>query len=86
MHVHVHVHMHMHVHVHMHMHMHMHIHILAITPPRCHVQVMVQLPMFNETFVARRIIDYSCKMEYPREAFEVQVRRYEEVTAVGEAV
>jgi len=35
--------------------------------------VCVQLPMFNETFVARRIIDYSCRMDYPREAFYVQV-------------
>lgn len=35
-------------------------------------KVLVQLPMFNETFVARRIIDYSCKMDYPRDKFEVQ--------------
>jgi len=41
----------------------------------CVLQVMIQLPMFNETYVARRIIDYSCKIEYPRDAFEVQVRR-----------
>jgi len=34
--------------------------------------VCVQLPMFNETFVARRVIDYACRMDYPREAFEVQ--------------
>ena len=42
-------------------------------PPFPVVQVMVQLPMFNETFVARRIIDFACKLEYPRESFEVQV-------------
>ena len=28
--------------------------------------------MFNETFVARRVIDYACRMDYPRESFEVQ--------------
>lgn len=41
----------------------------GVKPPT----VCVQLPMFNETFVARRIIDYSCRMEYPREQFYVQV-------------
>lgn len=40
----------------------------GVRPPK----VLVQLPMFNETFVARRIIDYACRIEYPREAFEVQ--------------
>ena len=34
--------------------------------------VCVQLPMFNETFVARRVIDYACRMEYPRDRIEVQ--------------
>jgi beta-mannan synthase len=28
--------------------------------------------MFNETFVARRVIDYACRMEYPRDRIEVQ--------------
>jgi hypothetical protein len=41
----------------------------GVKPPK----VCVQLPMFNETFVARRIIDYSCRMEYPSESFYVQV-------------
>ena len=41
---------------------------VAQNPPK----VCVQLPMFNETFVARRVIDYACRMDYPREAFEVQ--------------
>ena len=41
---------------------------VAQKPPR----VCVQLPMFNETFVARRVIDYTCRMEYPRDRFEVQ--------------
>jgi len=40
----------------------------GVKPPK----VCVQLPMFNETFVARRIIDYTCRMEYPRESFYVQ--------------
>ena len=34
--------------------------------------MLVQLPMFNETFVARRVIDYACRMEYPRDRIEVQ--------------
>mmetsp|Transcript_62022 Transcript_62022/g.164535 ORF Transcript_62022/g.164535 Transcript_62022/m.164535 type:complete len:499 (+) Transcript_62022:86-1582(+) len=40
----------------------------GVKPPK----VLVQLPMFNETYVARRIIDYACRIEYPREQFEVQ--------------
>ena len=40
---------------------------VAQNPPK----VCVQLPMFNETFVARRVIDYTCRMDYPRHAFEV---------------
>ena len=39
------------------------------TPPR----VCVQLPMFNETFVARRVIDYACCMEYPRDRLYIQI-------------
>ena len=39
----------------------------GVKPPR----VCVQLPMFNETFVARRVIDYTCRMEYPRERLYV---------------
>lgn len=38
-----------------------------------HPRVLVQLPMFNETHVAARIIEYACRMEYPRDRFEVQV-------------
>ena len=41
----------------------------GVKPPK----VCVQLPMFNETFVARRIIDYSCRLAYPSEYFYVQV-------------
>ena len=35
-------------------------------------KVCVQLPMFNETFVARRVIDYACRMDYPRDKLYVQ--------------
>ena len=40
----------------------------GVKPPR----VCVQLPMFNETHVARRVIDYACRMEYPRDRLYVQ--------------
>ncbi len=35
--------------------------------------VTVQLPMFNERYVARRIIEQACKIDYPREKLEIQV-------------
>ena len=37
-------------------------------PPK----VVIQLPMFNETFVARRVIDYACRMDYPKDRLYVQ--------------
>ncbi len=36
-------------------------------------RITVQLPMFNEDSVARRIIDATCKIDYPIELLEVQV-------------
>lgn len=36
-------------------------------------KVTVQLPMFNELFVAERIIETVAKFEYPRDKFEIQV-------------
>ena len=36
-------------------------------------RVTVQLPMFNEQFVAERLIDSVCKLKYPREKFDIQV-------------
>ena len=36
-------------------------------------RVTVQLPVFNEMYVVERLIDAVCKIEYPREKFEVQV-------------
>lgn len=38
-----------------------------------HPFVTVQLPMFNELFVAERIIDQVMKFTYPKDKFEVQV-------------
>lgn len=35
--------------------------------------VTVQLPMFNEMYVAERIIDYVAKQEYPKDRFEIHV-------------
>src|SRR5580700_3294867 len=36
-------------------------------------RVTVQLPMFNEQYVADRLIDSICKLKYPREKLEIQV-------------
>lgn len=35
--------------------------------------VTVQIPMYNERFVAANVIDYCARMEYPREKLELQV-------------
>jgi cellulose synthase/poly-beta-1,6-N-acetylglucosamine synthase-like glycosyltransferase len=35
--------------------------------------VTIQLPMFNEKFVAERLIDTVCGIDYPRERLEIQV-------------
>jgi cellulose synthase/poly-beta-1,6-N-acetylglucosamine synthase-like glycosyltransferase len=39
------------------------------TPPR----VTVQLPIYNEMYVADRLIDAVCQLDYPRELLEIQV-------------
>ncbi|HPF39003.1 MAG TPA: glycosyltransferase family 2 protein [Phycisphaerae bacterium] len=39
------------------------------TPPF----VTIQLPMFNEQYVARRIIEAACRIDYPRDRLEIQV-------------
>ncbi|MEM6854001.1 MAG: glycosyltransferase [Planctomycetota bacterium] len=36
-------------------------------------RVTVQLPMFNEGFVAQRIIDAACKIDYPADRLQIQV-------------
>ncbi len=33
----------------------------------------VQLPIFNEQFVVNRLVDSVCRIEYPRDRFEIQV-------------
>ncbi len=35
--------------------------------------VTIQLPMFNEQFVAKRIIEAACSIRYPRDRLEIQV-------------
>jgi cellulose synthase/poly-beta-1,6-N-acetylglucosamine synthase-like glycosyltransferase len=35
--------------------------------------VTIQLPMYNEEFVARRIIAKTCRIDYPREKLQIQV-------------
>lgn len=41
---------------------------LTQTPP-----VTIQLPIFNEMYVVRRLIDASCGIEYPKDKLEIQV-------------
>ncbi|HEX9317719.1 MAG TPA: glycosyltransferase [Nitrososphaeraceae archaeon] len=36
-------------------------------------QVTIQLPIYNEKYVARRLIDAVCKIDYPKELIEIQV-------------
>src|SRR5947209_4325518 len=36
-------------------------------------KITVQLPMYNEDFVAERIIEATCQIDYPRDKFEIQV-------------
>src|SRR5882762_9250999 len=35
--------------------------------------VTIQLPLYNEMYVADRLIDAVCRIEYPRELLEIQV-------------
>lgn len=35
--------------------------------------VTIQLPMFNEQYVAKRVIEAACKIKYPRDRLEIQV-------------
>ncbi len=36
-------------------------------------KVTIQLPLYNEQYVAERLIDSVCKIEYPKELLEIQV-------------
>ena len=35
--------------------------------------ITVQLPLYNEMYVADRLIDAVCRLEYPRDRLEIQV-------------
>lgn len=35
--------------------------------------ITIQLPMYNEQYVARRIIEAACRLKYPRDRLEIQV-------------
>src|ERR671919_766183 len=45
----------------------------ALPPPRVLPRVTIQLPIFNEMYVADRLIDSVCEMNYPRDLLEIQV-------------
>jgi len=36
-------------------------------------RITVQLPVFNEMYVVRRLVDAVCRLDYPRELLEIQV-------------
>ena len=36
-------------------------------------RVTIQLPMYNERFVARRIVEKTCEIDYPRDRLQIQV-------------
>lgn len=36
-------------------------------------RVTIQLPMFNEQYVARRVIEATCRIDYPRDRLQIQV-------------
>src|ERR1051326_7448740 len=48
-------------------------------------RVTIQLPIYNEMYVADRLIDAVCEMDYPRELLEIQVLddSTEETTSVA---
>ena len=50
--------------------------------------VTIQLPIFNEQFVIHRLIDACCRLEYPRDRFEIQVLddSTDETTEVARAI
>src|SRR5919109_4897386 len=45
----------------------------ALPAPRVLPPVTIQLPIFNEMYVADRLIAAVCEMDYPRERLEIQV-------------
>src|SRR4029079_2518125 len=49
-------------------------------------RVTVQLPIFNEMYVADRLIDAVCEMDYPKDLLEIQVLddSTDETTSIAE--
>src|SRR5438552_912774 len=45
----------------------------AVTPLDPMPVVTIQLPLYNEMYVAERLIESVCRIEYPRELLEIQV-------------
>ena len=41
--------------------------------PELNKKVTIQLPLYNEQYVAERLIDSVCKIEYPKDLLEIQV-------------
>jgi len=39
----------------------------------CNASVTIQLPLYNEMYVVERLIDTICKIDYPKDKFEIQV-------------
>ena len=50
--------------------------------------ITIQLPIFNEQFVIHRLIEACCRLEYPRDRFEIQVLddSTDETTEVARAI
>src|SRR5919205_895009 len=46
---------------------------LPAAPPDSWPAVTIQLPIYNEMYVADRLIDAVCQLDYPRERLEIQV-------------
>src|ERR1700709_2747411 len=46
---------------------------VAATPLDRLPVVTIQLPIYNEMYVAERLIDAVCEIDYPRELLEIQV-------------
>lgn len=56
-------------------------------PPGCWPVVTVQLPVYNERYVIRRVIDAVAALDYPRDRLEIQVLddSTDETTRIAEA-
>ena len=45
----------------------------SVAEPSVWPMVTIQLPLFNEMYVASRLIDSICRLDYPRDRLEIQV-------------